>query len=64
MLSHFFEEYRRKSILQRDQNAMEREEARIESVDTLTRIINGKEAERDRGSYSIKSGACFCFVLF
>ena len=52
MLSHFFEEYRRKSILQRDQNAMEREEARIESVDTLTRIINGKEAERDRGSCS------------
>lgn len=54
MLSYFFEEYRRISILQRSKNAVEREEARIENVDTLTRSINGKEAERDRGSYSIK----------
>ena len=54
MLSHFFEEYGRKSILQRNQNAMEREETRIENVDPLPKSINGKKAERDRGSYSIK----------
>ena len=46
MLSYFFEEYRRISIQQRSKNAVEREEARIENVDTLTRSINGKEAER------------------
>ena len=43
---------------------MERQEARIENVDTLTRIINGKEAERDRGSYSIKRGAFIYYFFF
>ena len=41
-------------VLQRNQNAMEREETRIENVDTVPKSINGKKAERDRGSYSIK----------
>lgn len=54
MLSHFIEDFRRKSRLQGNQNARGSEEARIEDIDKLTGSMNGEGAETGRGPSSIR----------